>query len=216
MDKSKFDEDYYLRGPESGKSNYVDYHWMPALTLDYANKLQRHLGLTAEHSVLDFGCARGYLVKALRMHGIDARGYDISEWAIQNCDEAVKDSVSSNPEFAFQGTDWFHSKDTFEHIQPEDLWEIIRGMMQHARTGIFFIVPLSLCINGAYVYPPDNKDATHIIRWTMPQWVNWLHDVISQSTEKWVLQASYNMHGLKKASDDYPFSTGFFTIKRFS
>lgn len=41
-------------------------------------------------TVIDFGCAYGYLVKALRDLGVDAWGIDISSYAISKADENVK------------------------------------------------------------------------------------------------------------------------------
>ena len=35
-------------------------------------------------TVLDVGCAMGFLVEALRQRGVDAFGVDVSEYAIQN------------------------------------------------------------------------------------------------------------------------------------
>ena len=40
-------------------------------------------------SVLDAGCALGFLVEALRKRGVDADGFDISEFAISEVDESI-------------------------------------------------------------------------------------------------------------------------------
>ena len=48
--------------------------------MSFAEKLIATMGMQPYDSVLDFGCARGYLVKALRKLAIMAYGYDISEW----------------------------------------------------------------------------------------------------------------------------------------
>ena len=90
-----FDEEYFLRGEESGKSNYTNYRWLGDVTLQYAIFLVRHLGLNRYSSVLDFGCARGYLVKAMGMQGIRAHGYDISQVIEQRSEGAVRFKVAS-------------------------------------------------------------------------------------------------------------------------
>ena len=77
MDPSFYDSAYYLAGLASGKSNYVDYSWKPDLTLPMADWLKRILRIKDGDTLLDFGCARGYLVKALRTQGIQAHGYDL-------------------------------------------------------------------------------------------------------------------------------------------
>jgi len=42
-------------------------------------------------SVLDAGCAMGFLVEALRKRGVDAWGVDISEYAISQVDDSVRE-----------------------------------------------------------------------------------------------------------------------------
>lgn len=44
-------------------------------------------------SLIDWGCAKGYLVKHLRRRGYEAWGLDVSEYAISNGAEEVKDHL---------------------------------------------------------------------------------------------------------------------------
>lgn len=83
MDKSKevFNEDYFERGVETGVSAYKNYRWLPHYSLPAANSIKKIYG---EVTFLDFGCAKGYLVKALRLLGLDAYGYDVSKYAVEN------------------------------------------------------------------------------------------------------------------------------------
>ena len=39
-----FNEDYYERGAETGKSLYSHYRWMPELTIPMAHHLARYIG----------------------------------------------------------------------------------------------------------------------------------------------------------------------------
>src|SRR5689334_22980048 len=43
----------------------------------------------APKTVLDAGCAMGFLVEALRQRGVEASGIDVSEYAISKVDESV-------------------------------------------------------------------------------------------------------------------------------
>lgn len=52
---------------------------------DYAKHWLDHLSLTNK-TVLDVGCAKGFLVKDLRDMGIEAYGLDVSQYAIDNCE----------------------------------------------------------------------------------------------------------------------------------
>ncbi len=47
----------------------------------------------APKTVLDAGCAKGFLVAALRERGVDASGFDLSEVAVAEAPEAVRDHV---------------------------------------------------------------------------------------------------------------------------
>jgi hypothetical protein len=45
------------------------------------------------HKTLDAGCAKGFLIRALREHHVDAFGVDASEYAISQADDSIKDYV---------------------------------------------------------------------------------------------------------------------------
>src|SRR3990167_2449572 len=89
---SVYDDAYFLRGAETGKSLYTNYRWLPDLTIPMAKRIIEHLGFEGDKSttILDYGCSRGYLVRALRGFGYKAYGVDVSAWAIENADEIAK------------------------------------------------------------------------------------------------------------------------------
>lgn len=214
-----FDEDYYLRGPQTGKSNYENYSWKGELTLTYATYLRRHLGISPSEKVLDVGCARGFLCRALRMGGVQAFGYDISKWAIENCDPHVRGFVSNELSAEPMSVDWIHMKDVAEHLNEDDLRRLCFTLCRAARKGVFFIVPLVGYFGGKYLYPADNMDSTHVIRFTISEWLKLFKEVAdkveAQHGEQFTVMGGYHMHGLKQASVDFPMSTGFFKIERF-
>lgn len=83
-----YDQDYFENGL---KSNWeCGYSWpqFSGLFTETA-KFLTEIFPEAE-SFLDAGCAKGFLVKALRDAGKDARGFDHSLWAIRQADESVK------------------------------------------------------------------------------------------------------------------------------
>lgn len=86
----KFDEDYYERGVQLGISGYTRYHWMPETTVAMCKMLISHLNLSKGAKVLDYGCAKGYVVKALRKLEIDACGVDVSAYAIGKADRETR------------------------------------------------------------------------------------------------------------------------------
>ncbi|MDH3324467.1 MAG: methionine biosynthesis protein MetW, partial [Candidatus Peregrinibacteria bacterium] len=89
MGTPNYDAEYFENGIASGKSGYQDYRWMPERTIKFAHKIIKELGLRDGDKVLDFGCAKGYLVKAFRILDIDAYGCDISRYAISEADKDI-------------------------------------------------------------------------------------------------------------------------------
>lgn len=216
LPSNPFTAGYYLEGKTLGISNYENYRFMEPETQAYVSALTRHLGLLSTDRLHDIGCARGFLVKVLRMFGHEATGHDISEWAIENCHPDVKGFVSNSCEYLPKSVDWVHLKDCAEHWSEAELKETLPRIFAMARKGCFFIVPLVAYWNGAYIYPADNEDKTHLIRFRMDDWLKLMMEAAKETDGDFSIHGSYHMTGLKKASVDYPFSTGFITVRRFA
>lgn len=212
MPDHPYTEDYYLNGPASGLSNYENYHWMPDKTLPMASRLKYSLGIKDSDFVLDYGCARGYLVKALRMQGIQACGYDLSEWAIENCDPAVKGHVSTTLNTSPLCWDYIIAKDVFEHIPLDVLTDTIAKLLRATRKELFIIVPLTTYRDGAYGCPVDEQDSTHVIRWTLTCWIQYLQ----RFDKNFVVTGGYEHPVLKPNCYEFPCSYGFFHVKRIN
>lgn len=207
---NRFSKAYYMDGVSAGISNYVNYSWKENLTMPMAENLIRTLGLKRGDSFLDVGCARGFLVKALRRLGIDAWGCDISEWAVENCDPEVKGFIHLTRQH--QEYDFVHLKDCGEHIDPDVLAGMVDELIGVARKEVLIIVPLSTVEGGEYVRHEDNLDATHIIRWPLE---SWLHFLCSRSMPtNATVTASWHIPGLKPTSLSSFKSCGFFTISK--
>lgn len=215
--QTPYTEEYYLRGKAAGVSNYENYRWLEEPTMVLAKRVVEAMNVKPGDTFLDFGCARGYLVKALRRLGVSACGHDISEWAVENCDPEVKGYVSTT-HFSIAGFDHIWCKDTAEHLEPVELAKILDRMLKIARKSILFIVPLARgggefnIDRGWYVRDEDNQDKTHIIRWTLERWMEfmWGQGIIGD----WVLQGSWHIPGLKPTSLSHPKSCGFIMFRR--
>ena len=202
----QYDADYFLHGRETGKSLYENYRWLPDLTIPMARSIIAHLGIEKNQRILDFGCARGYTVKAFNQLGYDAWGIDISEWAIANCDNDVVDSVicgdakKIKPNFF----NWIIAKDVLEHIHAAG--DTIDHLLSFASVGMFAVVPLAE--NGYYVVQEYEKDVTHVHRMSLMQWTGLF------IRHGWEVTASYRVPGVKDNYSTWERGNGFITCHR--
>lgn len=160
-----YDADYFERGIETGKSLYSNYRWIPELTIPLAYEFIKILNLQEQSKVLDFGCAKGYLVKAFRLLHIDAYGCDISEYALEQADSDIKPYLYTDiPSVTF---DAVIAKDVFEHLDERSLDRVLYTLSNRCKS-LFVIVPLGDGIK--YHVPSYELDTTHIIRQRLEWW----------------------------------------------
>jgi SAM-dependent methyltransferase len=168
--KIKYNKDYYENGVAKGISGYENYRWIPELTYPMAYSICKFLKIKKSDKVLDYGCAHGFLVKALNDFNIDTYGVDISRYALSMADPAIKKKIK-----LFNGNNFKNllkkfgikprfnhviSKDVFEHIEPKVLKKIIREMSKITKK-LFVVVPLGE--NEKYRIASYAGDKTHII-----------------------------------------------------
>lgn len=199
-----YDADYFLRGKQTGKSLYENYRWLPDLTIPMVQAIVKHCGIEKNASVLDFGCARGYTVKAFRVLEYAAWGCDISEWALANADPLVKDYLYKTVP-SIRHT-WVIAKDVLEHVQLAA--DAIDQLMFNAIEGVFAVVPLSETDFDSYVVPEYELDVTHVHRLTLASWVQMF------IRPGWDVTASYRVRGVKDNYAQYTKGNGFITARR--
>lgn len=208
---AEFDENYFMRGQETGVSNYTNYSWMPEVTLALAKSIRDFLNIKKTNTVLDFGCARGFLVRAFRELSVSAYGCDVSTWAIKNCDESVKDFVFDAGSIT-KSYDWVIAKDVLEHVPLTALTETVSKLLASAKVGMFIVVPLTTsemeCCE--FICPRDNQDATHVIKWSLPTWLKFLRKI----DQSFIYQGSFHVPYIKQASEPFEASCGFITARK--
>ena len=120
-------------------------------------------------SVLELGCAKGYLVKALRSLGVSAFGLDVSGYAIDNADEEVKPYLTVldfTAESATNRYDLIVSIDTFEHI-PEEKLESVKKFLLATADRYY--------IKVATPHTPDwEHDKSHVTIKELSWWQEWM------------------------------------------
>lgn len=215
MKPDRFGEDYFERGVEKGLSCYENYHWMPEPTLRAAHYIIRHLRLSPGDQVMDFGCAKGYYVKALRLLDIIAYGMDISKYAIDNAPQEVRPyliQMGAPDDFiGFIATDakWIMSKDVLEHLESHDL-EVFMSRSSQQFNRAFHIVPLAEKEGGKYLDAENERDTSHIHRHTVEGWLDYF------GLFGWdLVNFAYRVEGLKeRARISAPFGYGFYVLEQ--
>lgn len=201
-----YDADYFLRGKETGKSLYENYRWLPDLTIPMVRAIIVHCDIWSSDHILDFGCARGYTVRAFRELGYDAFGYDISEWALENCDVAVKKYLRGGELLSCEDYEWIIAKDVLEHVP--NVSDVLEELFSIAEEGIFVVVPLSMFDGQPYAVEDYEKDVTHIHRLSLASWVRLF------LRPGWSVTASYAVPGVKDNYADHTYGNGFITARR--
>ena len=215
MSRDKYDMKYYEDGIKSGKSCYVEYRWLPSLTIPMAHKMVEYLGIALRDSVLDFGCAKGYLVKAFRDMGIEAYGVDVSAYAIANAPGELTGYVQRIESCEVipllmsrrRRYEWFIAKDVFEHLEEKDLHNQLLCLSDACLRG-FAVIPLS-DDSGKYVCPEYDNDITHRIRRPMSWWAE-----MFEAAGFRVEREEYRVEGIKDKWASCAKGNGFFTLSR--
>ena len=73
-----------------GGFNYNSKYWEPVIPT-----FQKHFNLSSKDSILDVGCAKGFMLHDFSklIPGIELKGIDISQYAIENCIEDMRDNL---------------------------------------------------------------------------------------------------------------------------
>ena len=177
-----YDENYFEKGEEKGLSCYTNYRWMPTRTLVTASEIIRKAGIQRNDIILDYGAAKGFIVKAFRWLGYEAYGFDTSKYAVENCDPEIKPYMFLNiNKKHYKGKfDIILCKDTAEHVPYETIDDFLKDIRHLNKHKAVFIIPLG--DGKKYNIPRYEKDITHIIKEPVGWW-----------TRK-IEQAGYKIH----------------------
>jgi SAM-dependent methyltransferase len=124
-----------------GGFNYMPRFWQPVIPT-----FQSHFGLTASSSVLDVGCAKGFMLHDMAelIPGITVKGVDISDYAIEHAIDDMKPHVSvasaTKLPFADKSFDVVISINTVHNLVRDDCATALREIERVARKGAFITV----------------------------------------------------------------------------
>jgi cyclopropane fatty-acyl-phospholipid synthase-like methyltransferase len=165
-----YDADYFERGKQSGKGWLENYRWMPRRSFKEALAYVDYLDLNEDSYVLDFGCSKGFIVKAMRMLEIKCDGCDISPYALSFAPEGCINCSDSSAWGTLSTRGYTHiiCKDVLEHMTPDNLHNTLCKLNNIAN--IFMVViPMGDC--GTYRIPEYHTEISHIIAENEMWWV---------------------------------------------
>jgi SAM-dependent methyltransferase len=148
--------------PVPDGSAFNEYYYRNCCGLPYARNETwlRFFGLAADRivadinprTVLDAGCAIGLLVEALRERGVDARGIDLSAYAIGTVPEALRPycTEGSIAEPFGQRVDLITCIEVLEHMPADEADRAIVNFAQHTNDILFSSTPF------------DYREPTHV------------------------------------------------------
>jgi hypothetical protein len=140
-----FDAYYYAHG--CGRPYQRDDEW-----LGFFSHVAQHITQKIQpRTVLDAGCAMGFLVEQLRGQGVEAWGFDISPYAIANVAPEIQPYcwVGSATEPLQQRYDLIVSIEVLEHMAQDEAERAVANLCLYTDDVLFSSTPF------------DYKEATH-------------------------------------------------------
>jgi SAM-dependent methyltransferase len=136
--KDFFDGD---RSHGYGGFNYFSRFWQPVIPA-----FQEHWRLNSSSSVLDIGCAKGFMMYDFTqlIPGITVAGVDISQYAIDNAMDDIKSFVqvadAQNLPFADKSFDVAISINTVHNLERDECAKALQEIERVSRKGSFITV----------------------------------------------------------------------------
>lgn len=161
----KFEKEYFV---DSKVSNYKDYRLKKFD--QQADDIIALLGLNTGDRILDWGCATGGLVEALRKRGYNATGTDISHWAIEHGKEKGIELEYYNKNLLTKPWDLVISLDVFEHCPEYEIDSCLKLLQKSNSKRMIARIPVSLFEGGDYHLEVSRNDKTHITCHTRTWW----------------------------------------------
>lgn len=202
-----YNKTYFENGVEAGISGYQNYRWLPEQTILMCSAIAKHVNILKSDTILDYGCAKGFLVKGFTELGYNCSGVDISEYAIENSDVSIKEKLKLlkaeciNQEISAMKKDVIICKDVLEHVPYENINDLIKSFYA-CSSKLFVVVPLAE--NGRYIIPDYEKDLTHIIR-EKEQWWKKVFESAGYN-----VNFTFKVSGIKDNWSHYQKGNGFF------
>jgi len=157
-----FEKDYFEGRTSNYTAGYRDYE-------PYFDFLIKKILAKRPSSVLEIGCAYGFIIKRLLRRGIFAVGIDVSEWATKQgiSPNIIRASATHLP-FKDKTFDLCFSNDVLDHIHIASIEQVVKEITRVSHRAYHIISCKSL---------EDDRDITH--KTMMP--INWWRERLPSS-----------------------------------
>lgn len=130
-------------GDREGKSGYASYDRVSSNADIAAWLIWRNFRV---EKTLDLGCAKGYLVEALRDLGVESFGCDISRFAIENASESVSrylrlGSLSDGLPYEDEEFDLVSALEILEHLAPDQISDALLEIKRVCKSVVYATIP---------------------------------------------------------------------------
>lgn len=110
---------------------------------DSVDKMISHYALAPHSSVLELGCAKGFILTEFHKRNMNVSGVDLSEYAVQNAHPDVKQFINQGScealGFETDSFDLVYSKEMLPHLSVDQLVPAIKEAQRVCKTNnIFF------------------------------------------------------------------------------
>jgi SAM-dependent methyltransferase len=139
----RFDKDFFDGDRRHG---YGGFSYMPGFWQPVIPTLQDHWRLDGSSSILDVGCAKGFMMHDMSelIPGITVKGIDVSQYAIENAIETMRPHVqvanATALPFADKSFDIVISINTIHNLDRDGCAQALREIERVARRGSFITV----------------------------------------------------------------------------
>ena len=174
----KFEKDFF---DGDRKHGYGGFYYNPRFWKPVIPTFVDYWGLTSDSKVLDVGCAKGFMLHDLSeaIPGIELKGVDISDYAIENCIDSMKSNVevanAKSLPFDDDSFDVVVSINTIHNLEQKECAEALREIERVASKSSFVTV-------DAYrnQYEKDRMYAWNLTAKTImsvKDWIEFFNDV---------------------------------------
>lgn len=156
-----FNEEYWIGGTKSGytPSCYNREDYMNEAKAIFLTQLYGGDG-----QWLEAGCAFGWVVEQIRNIGVDARGYDISKYAIRNAPKSIRPYLRRSDGldvrlWNLRQFDFIVSFETAEHVPMDNVRTWIYNLQFWLKPGGKLF--LTICLGHDNIRGLDDNDLSH-------------------------------------------------------